>query len=159
MALDVDEEVLVLVLVLARALDHVDADPPDAFRPLDLRKLLATATADRATTTHIKLDHQMLDPLPILGHRRARYPPLARLSTCLGIQKHPRNRPRPAPLVVRLLAVRIHLLPVAQQLNAPRVGPDAVDCAVEVGGLAVGREDLGVEHVADAALWVRGWAS
>lgn len=70
----------------------------------------------------------------------------------MGRRGNPRNRPRPPPLVVRLLAKGRDLAPVAQQLDAPRVGADPVDGPVEVGGLAVGREDLRVERVADSAL-------
>ena len=62
------------------------------------------------------------------------------------------NRSGSGPLVVGLLPEGDNLLALAQDLNASRIQPDAVDGAVEVGRLAVWREDLLVEEISDAAL-------
>lgn len=58
-----------------------------------------------------------------------------------------RDRPRPAPLVVRLFAVSSNLLWVTgrKKGDAARVGTDPVNGSVEVGGFGLWGEDVGEE--------------
>ena len=86
----------------------------------------------RTIGAHVKVHQEMVVPLGVRPLRR-------------------RNGPRPRPPVVRLLAVRPDLLALAEELEAPVVLPDPVDGTVEVSGLALGREDIREEEVADDA--------
>lgn len=63
-----------------------------------------------------------------------------------------RNRSGSPPLVERFVAMGRDVLCVAEQLKAPVVGLDPVDCSVEVYSLAVGGEDVGPEVVCNARL-------
>lgn len=64
------------------------------------------------------------------------------------------KRPRPTPLVIRLLAVSSDLPRVAGRKKADdaRVGADPVDGPVEVGGFRLGREHVREEEVGNSSL-------
>lgn len=63
-----------------------------------------------------------------------------------------RKRTCSTPLVERLVAMSCDLLCVTQNFQASGILFDLIDCAVEQGGFAIRRENVGPEKVANATL-------
>ena len=63
-----------------------------------------------------------------------------------------RNGPGATPFVPGLLSMRLDVFAVSEERKTVGVCFDSVDGSVEIGGLAIGREDICVKEVSDTAL-------
>lgn len=65
---------------------------------------------------------------------------------------HIRNRTCPPPFIECLVSMRCNLFGITHDIDDTRIASDLVDCSVEVGNLAIGREDVGPEKVSHTTL-------
>lgn len=63
-----------------------------------------------------------------------------------------RNWSGAAPFVHGFLSMRLDVFAVTEESEAIGVCFDSIDSSVEISGLAIGRKDIRVEEISDAAL-------
>ena len=147
MALDVDIEVLVFVVHLVGTLDQVDAGPAEAFGSSHLGYVSCLVKCRTyllpIPKQGLTLNWIIMCSVPWASMVTVELCSLSIYALTLPkICRDLRDRPRPLPLIPCLLAKRLNLLTLAQQLDQTGVCANTVDSAIEVRRLAVGREHL-----------------